>query len=52
MTTTGRQKAAVRRTEAIERRPVAAGTATEIQVLVGPADGAPNFALCVSCHTL
>ncbi len=24
---------------------VAAGTATEVQVLVGPADGAPNFAL-------
>ena len=35
----------VERAEAIERKPVAAGTATEIQVLVGPADGAPNFAL-------
>jgi quercetin dioxygenase-like cupin family protein len=36
---------AVKRAEAVERKPVAAGTATEIQVLVGPADGAPNFAL-------
>ena len=26
-------------------KPVAAGTATEVQVLVGPDDGAPNFAL-------
>jgi quercetin dioxygenase-like cupin family protein len=35
----------VERAESLERKPVAAGTATEIQVLVGPADGAPNFAL-------
>lgn len=38
-------KSSVRRAEEIERRPVAAGRATEMQVLVGPADGAPNFAL-------
>lgn len=38
-------KSSVRRVEEIERRPVAAGRATEMQVLVGPADGAPNFAL-------
>jgi quercetin dioxygenase-like cupin family protein len=37
--------AAVKRAEEVERRPVAAGTATEVQVLVGPADGAPHFAL-------
>jgi len=36
---------AVKRADAIERKSVAAGTATEVQVLVGPADGAPNFAL-------
>lgn len=37
--------AAVKRAEAVERKVVAAGRATEVQVLVGPADGAPNFAL-------
>ena len=36
---------AVKRSAAIERKAVAAGTATEMQVLVGPADGAPHFAL-------
>jgi len=35
----------VRRAADAERRPVAAGTATEMQMLVGPDDGAPNFAL-------
>jgi len=45
MTTSGTSRAAVKRTEEIEARPVEAGTATEIQVLVGPEDGAPNFAL-------
>jgi quercetin dioxygenase-like cupin family protein len=39
------QNAAVKRADEIERQPVAAGEATEMQVLVGPADGAPNFAL-------
>jgi quercetin dioxygenase-like cupin family protein len=37
--------AAVKRADEVERKVVAAGTATEIQVLVGPGDGAPNFAL-------
>jgi quercetin dioxygenase-like cupin family protein len=37
--------AAVKTAERVERRAVTAGTATEVQVLVGPADGAPNFAL-------
>jgi quercetin dioxygenase-like cupin family protein len=36
---------AVKRAEGVERKPVAAGRATEVQVLVGPGDGAPNFAL-------
>lgn len=39
------EAAAVKRAEGVERKSVAAGTATEVQVLVGPADGAPNFAL-------
>ena len=34
-----------KRAEAVPRQPVAAGTATETQVLIGPEDGAPNFAL-------
>ena len=39
------QTPAVKRSEKVEARPVVAGTATAVQVLVGPADGAPNFAL-------
>lgn len=35
----------VRRAEAVERRPVTAGTATETQVLLGPEDGMPHFAM-------
>lgn len=35
----------VRRAEEIERQAVTAGTATETQVLLGPADGMPNFAM-------
>ncbi len=35
----------VRRAESVAPTAVTAGTATEVQVLVGPADGAPNFAL-------
>lgn len=38
-------RATVRRADEIEGKAVAAGTATEMQVLVGPAEGAPNFAL-------
>ncbi|HEX9669194.1 MAG TPA: cupin domain-containing protein [Thermoanaerobaculia bacterium] len=37
--------AVVKRTDAVERRPVAAGTATETQVLLGADDGAPHFAM-------
>jgi len=35
----------VRRTEDVERKAVAGARATEIQILVGPSDGAPNFAM-------
>jgi quercetin dioxygenase-like cupin family protein len=37
--------AVVKHAEAVERRPVTAGTATERQVLLGPDDGAPHFAM-------
>jgi quercetin dioxygenase-like cupin family protein len=37
--------AAIKRADEVERTTVAAGKATEVQVLVGPRDGAPNFAL-------
>lgn len=33
----------VRASAAIDRQTVGAGTATEMQVLIGPEDGAPNF---------
>jgi quercetin dioxygenase-like cupin family protein len=39
------RRPAVKRPEEIEAKSVAAGTATTVQVLVGPADGAPRFAL-------
>jgi quercetin dioxygenase-like cupin family protein len=45
MTETAADRPAVKRADAVASRPVAAGVATEIQVLVGPDDGAPNFAL-------
>ena len=35
----------VRRADDAERRAVAGASATEIQILLGPADGAPNFAI-------
>ncbi len=35
----------VRDSREVERAPVRAGRATEMQTLLGPADGAPNFAL-------
>lgn len=35
----------VKHSSTVEARPVAAGTATETRVLLGSADGAPNFAL-------
>jgi quercetin dioxygenase-like cupin family protein len=45
MTQTAADRPAVKRADAVASRPVAAGVATEIQVLLGPDDGAPNFAL-------
>ncbi len=45
MSETTTQIPAVKRAEEVEAKPVAAGTATEVQVLIGPGDGAPNFAL-------
>ncbi len=38
-------RATVRRADEVAGQRVAAGTATDMQMLVGPADGAPNFAL-------
>jgi len=35
----------VKHAEEVERTPVAAGRATEVQVLVGEGDGAPHFAM-------
>jgi len=35
----------VKQAESVTARPVPAGTGTEIQVLVGPDDGAPHFAM-------
>ena len=35
----------VKRVESVARQPVAAGSQTEMQVLLGPEDGAPNFYL-------
>lgn len=35
----------VRRADSVPMRPVEAGRGTEMQVLVGPGEGAPNFAL-------
>ena len=37
--------AVVKRADTVERQTVAAGTATETQVLIGAGDGAPNFAM-------
>ncbi len=41
----GHSAGIVRRAEEVESREVAAGRATRVQVLMGPADGAPNFAM-------
>jgi quercetin dioxygenase-like cupin family protein len=35
----------VKRADSVERREVAAGSATQTQVLIGSDDGAPNFAM-------
>jgi len=39
------QDETVRSADVVPARPVAAGTATQMQVLVGPEQGAPNFVL-------
>jgi quercetin dioxygenase-like cupin family protein len=39
------ESAVVRQAGAVERNVVAAGTATETQVLLGPGDGMPHFAM-------
>jgi quercetin dioxygenase-like cupin family protein len=45
----GRDKPAgagvVRRSDAVESREVSAGKATRVRVLIGPAEGAPNFTM-------
>ena len=41
----GRRKAVVKRADSVETLEVTAGTATQTQVLLGPDDGAPNFAM-------
>ena len=40
-----RQRGVVKRSSSVERRQVAAGSATHTQVLIGAEDGAPNFAM-------
>lgn len=39
------RRPSVKRVESTARQQVAAGTRTEMQVLLGPEDGAPNFSL-------
>lgn len=41
----GARQGVVKKADAVERRPVAAGRATEVQVLLGEEDGAPHFAM-------
>ncbi len=41
----GDDAAVVKKAVAVPARPVAAGRATEVQVLLGPDDGAPHFAM-------
>ncbi len=41
----GALRGVVKHAEAVERRDVAAGTATQTQTLIGATDGAPNFAM-------
>lgn len=45
MSQTSLAEPVVRRAESVAAMPVVAGTATAVQVLLGPAEGAPNFAL-------
>jgi quercetin dioxygenase-like cupin family protein len=41
----GHAEGVVKPTEAVALRDVSAGTATQMQVLIGPDDGAPHFAM-------
>ena len=41
----GRAEGVVKRAEAVGLKDVPAGTATQMQVLIGPEDGAPHFAM-------
>ena len=41
----GDTEGVVKRSEAVELNEVPAGTATETQLLLGPGDGTPNFAM-------
>jgi len=43
--TASSSRGVVRRADSAPRREVAAGRATEMQVLIGPDDGAPHFAM-------
>jgi quercetin dioxygenase-like cupin family protein len=43
--TDSNEKGVVKSGGEIERQEIAAGTATEMQLLLGPGDGAPNFAM-------
>ena len=45
MSETGSKRGVVKRTKALPLKEVPAGTATETQVLLGPDDGAPHFAM-------
>jgi quercetin dioxygenase-like cupin family protein len=45
MSGSGSTEGVVKRAEAVALTPVAAGRATESQVLLGPGDGAPHFAM-------
>ena len=41
----GRAEGVVKQADAVGLKDVAAGTATQMQVLIGPEDGAPHFAM-------
>lgn len=42
---TAKHRARVRKSASVGRQEVAAGVATEMQLLIGPEDGAPNFSM-------
>jgi len=41
----GEQQARVKKSASVDKQEVVAGAATEMQMLIGPDDGAPNFAM-------